>query len=324
MAKVDRNPLLVIVGPTASGKSALALRVAEALSGEIINCDSLQLYRGFDIGTAKTPPAARRGIVHHLFDVLDPSDRYSAGDYARAARPVLKDVSARKKLPVIAGGTGFYLRALLDGLPPLPGREAALRARLAAREQSRPGSLHHLLTRLEPDAAARIHAHDIQKLMRTLEVRVLTRRALPPPEAAEPLTGYRTLMLGLSPLRSSLAEAIRVRTEKMFRAGLLDEVRGLLAPPPAGKGCSGSEKPFESLGYKQALAHLRGGISLDQAITSTEIETRQYAKRQWTWFRRDPRVEWLEGLGTEGFGSEAEVLSLALDRVWQFLTALDS
>jgi tRNA dimethylallyltransferase len=310
------SPVVVIVGPTGSGKSALALRVAGTFSGEIINCDSLQLYRGFDIGTAKTPPAARRGIPHHLFDVLDPSERYSAGDYARAARTVLRDVSAGKKLPVIVGGTGFYLRALLDGLPPLPGREESVRTRLAVREQRRPGSLHRLLARLEPEAAGRIHVNDTQKLIRALEIRMLTRTAMPPPAAAEPLTGYGALILGLSPERARLAEAIHLRTLEMFHAGLLDEVRGLLE-----RGCTASEKsfdgtqkPFESLGYKQALAHLRARISLEEAIESTEIETRQYAKRQWTWFRRDPRVEWLEG-----FGGDAGVVERALARVREFL-----
>jgi tRNA dimethylallyltransferase len=307
-------PVIAIVGPTGSGKSALALHVAEIFSGEIINCDSLQLYRGFDIGTAKTPPHARRGIPHHLFDVLDPVMRYSAGDYARAARAVLRDVSARKKLPVIVGGTGFYLRALFDGLPELPGREDGLRAKLEEREQRRTGSLHRLLTRLEPEAAARIHPRDTQKLMRALEVRVLTRVSIPPPAAAEPLTGYRALVLGLSPERARLAEAIKTRTQEMFRAGsigggLIEEVSGLLA-----RGCTGEEKPFESLGYQQALAHLRGEISLEDAVASTEIGTRQYAKRQWTWFRRDPRVQWLEG-----FGGDAEVIERCLARVREFL-----
>jgi tRNA dimethylallyltransferase len=310
------SPVVVIVGPTGSGKSALALEVAGTFSGEIINCDSLQLYRGFDIGTAKTPPADRRGILHHLFDVLDPSERYSAGDYARAARTVLRDVSARKKLPVIVGGTGFYLRALFYGLPPLPAREEGVRARLSARELRRPGSLHRLLMRLEPEAAARIHVNDTQKLIRALEVRMLTRTAMPPPAAAEPLTGYGALILGLSPDRARLAEAIHLRTLEMFQAGLLDEVRGLLERGCAGsqKSFDGTQKPFESLGYKQALAHLSGRIGLEEAIESTEIETRQYAKRQWTWFRRDPRVEWLEG-----FGGDAEVEERALTRVRDFL-----
>jgi tRNA dimethylallyltransferase len=252
-----------------------------------------------------------------LFDVLDPSVHYSAGDYARAARAAIADISGRGRLPVIVGGTGFYLRALLDGLPSLPGREESLRARLKVREELRPGSLHRLLTRLEPEAAARIHPRDVQKTMRALEVRLLTGEALPPPQTAGPIPGYAALILGLSPDRSALGQAIRARTQRMFDAGLIDEVRGLLA-----KGCTGAEKPFEALGYKQALAHLRGELTLADAIAQTEIATRQYAKRQWTWFRRDPRVKWLEGFGN---AEDIEAKALALARAFldsaEFATA---
>ena len=165
-----KHPLVAIVGPTASGKSELALRVAAAFSGEIVNCDALQLYRGFDIGTAKTPAQARRGIPHHLFDVLDPKTGFSAGDYARAAREAIASISARGRLPVVVGGSGFYLRGLLEGLPALPARDESLRTRLSAREQRRPGALHRLLRRLEPAAAARIHPRDTQKVIRALEI----------------------------------------------------------------------------------------------------------------------------------------------------------
>jgi tRNA dimethylallyltransferase len=284
--------LVAIVGPTAAGKSALALRVAETFSGEIVNCDSLQLYRGFDIGTAKTPAGERRGVPHHLFDVLEANTVYSAGDYARAARAVVAAIAARELLPVVAGGTGFYLRALLDGLPALPARDEALRRRLAAREHRRPGSLHRLLSRLEPGAAARIHARDTQKLIRALEVRLLTRARLPDPAEAHPLEGFRALQIGLAPDRKLLTQAIARRTQAMFQAGLVEEVRALLA-----HGLTGEEKPFESLGYKQAVQYIRGTLSWEDAIESTEIETRQYAKRQLTWFRRDPRVHWIEGFG---------------------------
>jgi len=310
MAVVER-PLVATVGPTASGKSALALRIAQTFSGEIINCDALQLYRGFDIGTAKTPISDRCGIPHHLFDVLDPQNSYSAGDYARAARETISEISSRGRLPVLVGGTGFYLRALLDGLPALPRRDESLRARLSAREQRRPGALHRLLRRLEPAAAARIHPRDIQKLTRALEIRMLTRTALPSPSTASKLTGYRTLQLGLSPPRALLLEAIAARTRRMFNEGLLDEVVGLLE-----QGLSGDEKPFESLGYKQVLAHLRGQTTLEQALEATEIETRQYAKRQLTWFRRDTGVLWLDG-----FGSDSQVASASLAAVRKFLSA---
>jgi tRNA dimethylallyltransferase len=306
--------LVAIVGPTASGKSELALRVAEAFSGEIVNCDALQLYRGFDIGTAKTPAAARRGIPHHLFDVLDPPTGFSAGEYARAAREVIAGISARGCLPVVVGGTGFYLRGLLDGLPALPGRDEPLRARLTAREQRRPGALHRLLRRLEPSAAARIHSRDVQKVTRALEIRLLTRAALPAPETATPLQGFQLLQLGLAPERPLLAEAIAARTKRMFEGGLMEEVRGLLS-----QGLSGEEKPFESLGYKQALAHMRGQMSLEQAQESTELETRQYAKRQLTWFRgtskRDARIVWFPG-----FGSDPAVAEACLEAIRKFLS----
>jgi len=294
-----KHPLVAIVGPTASGKSELALRIATTFSGEIVNCDALQLYRGFDIGMAKTPVADRRNIPHHLLDVLDPPTRFSAGDYARAAREIIAGISFKGHLPLVVGGTGFYLRGLLEGLPALPGRDDLLRERLSAREQRRPGALHRLLTRLEPSAAARIHPRDVQKLTRALEIRLLTGSALPAPSTARPLEGFRLLLIGLAPERSLLAAAIAARTRRMFEAGgLVDEVRGLLE-----KGLSGEEKPFESLGYKQALAHLRGQMSLEQAVTSTEIATRQYAKRQLTWFRgsskQDPRIVWFNGFGSD-------------------------
>ncbi len=286
------RPLVAIVGPTGAGKSALALRVAETFRGEIVNCDSLQLYRGFDVGTAKLPESQRRGIPHHLFDVLEPHQGFSAGEYARRAREVAGGISERGRLPVITGGTGFYLKALLHGLPALPQRDDALRERLVARETSRPGTLHRLLGRLDPAAAARIHARDVKKLVRALEVRMLTRNPLPSPSAAEALSGYRTLQIGLDPNRAQLHAVLDARARQMFGAGLLEEVKRLLA-----RGCSGSEKPFESLGYRQALQHLRGDMTIEQAIASTQLETRQYAKRQLTWFRRDPDVKWLSGFG---------------------------
>lgn len=295
------KPLLAVVGPTGSGKSELALCLAQKFGGEIVNCDSLQLYRGFDIGTAKMPAREWRGIPHHLFDVLTAAESYSAGEYARAAREVVAEISGRGRLPVVVGGTGFYLRALLEGLPALPGRDEALRERLAPRERVRPGSLHRILTRLDPGAAARIHERDTQKTMRALEVRLLTKAALPPVEAGRGIEGYAVIKLGLDPDRAELQRRLEARTRGMFAQGLIEEVRGLLAG-----GASGDEKPFEALGYKQAVLHLRGEITLEQAVESTVIETRQYAKRQRTWFRRDAEVRWLRG-----FGDEAGVIEAA-------------
>ena len=290
-----------VVGPTGSGKSALALCLAQQFGGEIVNCDSLQLYRGFDIGTAKTPPGDRRGIPHHLFDVLTPQESYSAGEYAREARKVIAEIGGRGRLPVVVGGTGFYLRALLEGLPVLPGRDERLRERLQERERLRPGSLHRLLRRLEPGAGTRIHANDVQKTMRALEVRLLTRQALPPPAEARALEGYAVIKLGLDPDRAVLQQRLETRTRSMFAHGLIEEVQRLLA-----QGSTGNEKPFEALGYQQALLHLRGALTLEQAIESTIIETRQYAKRQRTWFRGDPEIHWLVG-----FGDGAEIIAQA-------------
>lgn len=286
--------MMVIAGPTGSGKSALALRMAGKLSGEIVNCDSLQLYLGFDIGTAKPPVDARRSIPHHLIDALEPQSVYSAGDYARDARPILAEISARNRFPIVTGGTGFYLKALLEGLPPLPGRDETLRERLLGREKKHPGALHRILVRLDPTAASRVHPSDIQKLIRALEVRLLTRTSAPPRSSAEPLTGYRVLKIGLNPDRARLHAALDARAREMFQSGLAEEVENLLA-----HGCSGHEKPFESLGYKQALAMVRGSLTLNDAIASAQLETRQYAKRQMTWFRRDPEIVWLNGFGGE-------------------------
>ncbi len=290
----EKLPIVVVAGPTGSGKSALAMELAVRFQGEIVNSDSLQLYRGFDIGTAKTPVAERRGIPHHLFDVLEPREGYSAGEYARAARAVLREISARGRLPIVAGGTGFYLRALLEGLPALPERDSALRARLAAKEARTPGKLHRLLARLEPRAASKIHANDVQKLTRALEIRLTTGAPLPARDAAPPLAGYAPLKIGLNPERAGLYWRLDQRVLAMFHGGLLDEIQALLA-----QGATGEEKPFEALGYKQALAHLRGKLTLEEAIASTQAETRQYAKRQLTWFRRDPEMRWLGGFGDE-------------------------
>jgi tRNA dimethylallyltransferase len=303
-----KSPLVVVAGPTGSGKSALALRIAQQFDGEILNCDSLQLYRGFDAATAKTPLPDRRGIPHHLIDALEPQSVYSAGDYARDARLILADISARGRLPVIAGGTGFYLRALLEGLPQLPPRDQLLRARLVERERRRPGALYRLLMRLDPSAARRIHASDHHKLIRALEVRVLTQNNAPPRSAGEPLASFRVLRIGLNPERTRLKQRLDSRTREMFRSGLMEEIEGLLA-----SGCSGEEKPFESLGYRQGLAVVRGAMNLEQAIESTQLETRQYAKRQMTWFRRDPHMVWLDGFGEE-------VVDRALEIVRQHLT----
>jgi tRNA dimethylallyltransferase len=296
------HPLLIVAGPTGTGKSCLAIHLALKFRGELVNCDSLQLYRGFDIGTAKTPSSERHGIAHHLFDVLEADSVHSAGEYSRWARESVAGISARGKLPIVVGGTGFYIRALLEGLPALPQRNEQLRVQLEDRETRRPGSLHRLLRRLEPGAAARLHPNDLQRLTRALEIRITTARPVPAAWEAAPLTGYRLLALGLDPGREALVQAIAQRTRTMFEAGLIDEVRGLLAG-----GLTGGEKPFEALGYKEALAHLRGELTLEQAREMTEIGTRQYAKRQMTWFRRESRMHWLRGFGSDAAIQDAAV-----------------
>jgi tRNA dimethylallyltransferase len=289
-----KPPLIVVAGPTGAGKSALALRICEEFSGEIVNCDSLQLYRGFHIGTAKTPESERRGIPHHLLDVLDPSGGYSAGEYARVARNIVSEITARGRLPVIVGGTGFYLRALLNGLPVLPESDPVTRDRLMAREGKRNGSMGRLLKRLDPAAAQRIHPSDTQRLMRAVEIRLLSGQLSPPALETEPLTGYRVLKIGLDPDRARLYKLLDARSRQMFEMGLVQEIETLLQ-----QGCTGDEKPFESLGYRQALAFIRGEITLERAIYLTQLDTRHYAKRQWTWFRRDLEIQWLSGFGND-------------------------
>jgi tRNA dimethylallyltransferase len=289
-------PLLVVVGPTGSGKSELAIRIALALGGEIVNCDSLQVYRGFDIGTAKLAADERQGVPHHLIDVVDPQQVFTAGDYARLAKAALRDIVARGRIPVLAGGTGFYLRALLEGLFPGPQRDDGVRARLDDREQRRPGSLHRILSRLDPEAARRIHANDKNKTMRALEVRLLAGRALSAmfEQGRNALTGFHPIKLGLDPPREALYERLNARSSTMFERGLVEEVRALLA-----RGVSRHAKPFESLGYKQALQVIDETLLLEAAIQSTQLETRRYAKRQLTWFRREQGVQWLSGFGDE-------------------------
>lgn len=337
-------PLIAVVGPTGAGKSELAVRLATRFDGEIVNCDSLQLYRGFSIGAAKLPESRRAGIRHHMVDVLDPAQVYSAGEYARDAGRAIGEISQRGHVPIVAGGTGFYLRALLDGLPRLPGRDDSLRERLAARVERHSRSagspnvlknqfpIHRLLTRLDPTAAARIHPHDTQKLIRALEVRMLTRKPAPPAGHGDALDGYAPLKIGLNPDRAVLYQTLDARAREMFRpgfierdlvgpggltggltgdlpGGLIEEVQGLLAA-----GCTGHEKPFESLGYRQALEHLHGNLPIDDAIASTQLQTHQYAKRQWTWFRRDAGVIWLDG-----FGTSPEVIEKATELVRRHL-----
>jgi tRNA dimethylallyltransferase len=301
-------PLIAVVGPTGSGKSELALTLAERFNGEIVNCDSVQLYRYMDIGTAKTPVAERRGIPHHLIDILNPDEHFTAGDYARAARAVLHEVAARGRVPVVAGGTGFYLRALLHGLFQGPARDVALRERLAKRT---PGSLHRLLSRFDPTAATRIHPNDTKKLIRAVEVCVVARQPMTElfsTHASPPLSGFRVQTLGLDPGREELANRINARCLAMFERGLADEVRSILD-----RGFSARSKALQSIGYREACLCLEGKLSLAEAIKSAQTATRQYAKRQRTWFRREQGIKWLAGFGDEEKVLESSIHHLQVD-----------
>ncbi len=304
-------PLVAVVGPTGSGKSELSLEIAQQLDGEIVNCDSLQIYRYFDIGTAKLPPGERRGIPHHLLDILLPDQLFTAGEYTRRARAVLVEIAARKRLPVVVGGTGFYLRALIDGLFPGPQRDETLRARLAARERHRPGSLHRILRRLDPAAAARIHPNDAPKTVRALEVSILTRRPLTANLAGgrDALRGFRVLKLGIAPPRAALYQRLDQRLKRMLEAGLIEEVRRILV-----LGYPPSAKPFESHGYKQVIQMLNGELTLEEALYYAQRNTRRYAKRQLTWFRQEPDVDWFAG-----FGDDQYIQTAAIRRVCEFL-----
>jgi tRNA dimethylallyltransferase len=309
---VDANPLIplvVVLGPTGAGKSELAIHTAQALGGEIVNCDSLQLYRGFNIGTAKVPAESRGGVPHHLLDVLEPTELFTAGEYARAARKVLLEIATRHRIPVIVGGTGFYLRALLEGLFPGPPRDESIRTRLQLREGRRTGSLHRILSRLDPAAALRIHPHDKNKTIRALEVRMLEGKPISAlfGKGRTPLHGFRPIKLGLDPPRELLYRRLDARALGIFERGLIEEVRQLL-----GTGVPRSAKPFESLGYKQALQVLEGRLTPEQALQSTQLETRRYAKRQLTWFRKEPDLHWLHD-----FGDDARVQKEALAVVEQ-------
>jgi len=308
--------LVAVLGPTGSGKSELALDLAERFHGEIVNCDSLQVYRYLDIGTAKLPPGERRGVPHHLIDIVDPSRVFTAGEYARLARQALGEITARGVLPILAGGTGFYLRALLDGLFPGPERNDRLRARLARRESRHPGWLHRLLARFDPQAAGRIPSADVQKLIRAVEVLLVTRKPVSEwfsEQGRDPLRGYRVLKLGLDPPRAALYERLNARCAGMFTGGLVEEVRGVLA-----RGIPPDAKALEAHGYRQALQVIQGKMQLDEAVALAQRNTRHYAKRQWTWFRRDPEIRWLAG-----FGGDPAVVNEAISLTEEFIRDRD-
>jgi tRNA dimethylallyltransferase len=297
-------PLIVLCGPTASGKTALALALAERFSGEIVSCDSVAVYRGMEIGTAKPTPDERARVPHHLIDILTPDQPCTAGDYARLAREAIVGIgiTGRGHLPIVAGGTGLYLRALLDGLFPAPQRHESLRAKLRTRAQKNPAHLHRILTRLDPTAAALIHANDTPKIIRAIEVTLAARQPITQQweQGRDALTGYRILRLGLNPPRAELYDRINRRAYEMFDRGLVEETTQLVET--YGFAC----RAFTSLGYAQAIAVLRNQITREDAVAIAAQGHRNYAKRQLTWFRKDPETQWLSG-----FGSDADAIQQA-------------
>ena len=288
------DPLAVLLlGPTGSGKTALSLELAGHFNGEIVSCDSVAVYRGMDVGTAKPSAEERARITHHLIDVAQPNQPFTAGEYSRRARAALRDISARGRLPIVTGGTGLYLRAMTAGLFAGPERQTELRARLElSRNKHTEGWLHRLLKRLDPASAARIHANDTPKLIRAIEVCLAVRKPFSAVLGRDPLTGFRLLRIGLNPPRKALYDRLNRRAATMFASGLIEEARGLLA-------LYGLVKALDSLGYRQAMAVLAGTLSEEAGIAAAQQGHRNYAKRQLTWCRREPEVHWIEGFGDE-------------------------
>jgi tRNA dimethylallyltransferase len=290
------KPIAVaVLGPTATGKSALALAIAERYGGEIINCDSTAVYRGFDIGTDKIAAADRRGIPHHLIDIAEPTDDYTAAQYARDAAAVIRDVHARGRLPILAGGTGFYFRALTRGLFPGPGRDAALRQRLESIAGRRGVTfLHRLLRKVDPESALRIQPRDLKRLVRALEVYFLTGRPLTAhfADTQSPIPDVDVVEIGLRLPAEDISRRVTQRVDEQFARGLLDEIRALLA-----RGVPEEARPFGGLVYRQAMEHLRG--VRDERSTRALIaqENRRYARRQLIWFRKEPNLSWFDGPG---------------------------
>jgi tRNA dimethylallyltransferase len=314
------TPLIVVVGPTASGKTSLTLRLAEQFAGEIVSCDSVAVYREMEIGTAKPSHEERAFVPHHMIDIVWPDEACTAGDYSRQAREALSGITERGHLPIVAGGTGLYLRALIDGLFPAPPQQPGLRERLRELAADRGAEyVHRLLRRLDTTAAAAIHANDVSKVVRAIEVSLAARQphgagghvpmTVQWQKGRDALSGYRILRLGLNPPRPRLYERINQRAAAMFDRGLIEETERLVAR--YGYDC----RPLTSLGYAEAAAVLRGELSREEAVARTQQGHRNYAKRQLTWFRREPEMHWLEGCG-----GDEDITEQALRLVSKHLT----
>jgi len=309
---------ILLLGPTGSGKTALSLALGERFDGEIVSCDSVAVYRGLDLGSAKPSAEERARLPHHLIDVAEPDQTFTAGEYSRQARAVMTSIAARSRLPIVTGGTGLYLRALTEGLFAGPKRQDALRLRLQkglARSQQRnsPDWLHRILARLDPATAERIHANDVPKLIRAIEICLAGRKPMSEllsdaTQARDPLTGFQMVKIGLNPPRAALYDRLNHRCAAMFAAGLVEETKGLLdrfGPTPA----------LDSLGYRQAAALLAGSMSEVDAISAAQQGHRNYAKRQLTWFRREKDVHWLESFGdrTEAVRAAVEIVEARIE-----------
>jgi tRNA dimethylallyltransferase len=298
VASAHLEPLLVVVlGPTASGKTALSLSLADRFCGEIVNCDSVAMYREFDIGTAKPSASERTQSPHHLLDYVEPGSHITAGEYARQARQVLLEIKNRDRLPIVVGGTGLYLRALLEGLFAGPQRSEELRKRLRERTERRGSNyLHRILLRLDSAAAVKIHANDTPKLIRAVEVCLTSRQKMTKlwqQHERDGLRGFNILRLGLDPERGALYDRINRRAQLMFDAGLVEETQRLR------EKYGDAAAPLSSLGYKQAVQFLHGELTREQAVQAAQQAHRNYAKRQMTWFRREPEAHWLRGFGDD-------------------------
>jgi tRNA dimethylallyltransferase len=308
----NTEPLVVLIlGPTGSGKTALSLALAERFNGEIVSCDSVAVYRGMELGTAKPTREERARVPHHLIDVAEPDEPFTAGAYSRLARASLQEIAVRKhRMPIVTGGTGLYLRALTEGLFAGPERHEDLRSRLR-QSAARHGAawLHRLLKRLDPATAERIHANDTPKLIRAIEVCLAARIPMSEIMTRDPLTGFRLLKIGLNPPRRQLYDCLNQRCAEMFAAGLVEETRGLLER-------FGRVKALDSLGYKQACGVLDGTMTEEEAVKAAQQGHRNYAKRQMTWFRREPEVHWIDH-----FGDDVETLREVANLIREALRA---
>jgi tRNA dimethylallyltransferase len=288
----SENPGIVILGPTASGKTRLAIALALQFQGEIVSCDALQVYKYMDIGTAKIPPSQQRGIRHHLLDIREPGQDFSSGDYQRLAREAVREIHARGHLPFVVGGTGFYLRALIEGLFDGPARSEELRTRMRRIiVRKGPRCLHRALRRIDAPSAARIAETDSERIIRAYEVYLLSGKPMNwwQQQPRDSFQGFRWLKIGIDVPREQLYQRIDRRVEEMFQNGLLDEVQVLMTK------YSKTSHAFKAIGYRQAMEYLEGRFTREQAVEETQKESRHYAKRQLTWFRSDPEVSWLDG-----------------------------